>query len=126
MRKSGIDFTAILAGTAGAVAGGCGAAMLKKLPLDAKWTNGIALVAGAVLPILAPNNSFIASLGAGMSAVGGQKLLADVTGSDLIAGVDFPSVANDNAISGNIIPSVANNSALSGRASFSPETVGME
>lgn len=124
--KKGIDFTAILAGTAGAVAGGVGAAMLKKIPLDSKYTNGIAVVAGAVLPLLAPNNSFIASLGAGMSAVGGQKLLAQLTGSELIAGVDFPTVADDNAISGTVIPTVAMNSALSGRTNFSPETVGMD
>ncbi len=126
MKKSSIDFTAIIANTAGAVAGGCGAAMLKKLPLDSKLSNGIAVIAGAVLPLLAPNNSFITSLGAGMTAVGGQKLLADVTGSDLIAGVDVPSVAEDNAISGTIIPSVALNSALSGKTDFSPESVGMD
>lgn len=126
MKKSSIDFTAILANTAGAVAGGCSASMLKKLPLDSKWTNGIALVAGAVIPMLAPNNSFLSSLGAGMSAVGGQKLLANVTGSELIAGVDIPSVADDTAISGTIIPSVAKNNALSGKTDFSPETVGMD
>ena len=114
MKKQGLDITEILASTAGAVAGGVGASCLKKLPIDSKISNGIAIVAGAMLPVLFPGNSLIQAVGTGMAAVGGQKLLADVTGSSLIAGVDVPSVADDNAISGVTIPSVANNNAISG------------
>ena len=92
-----------------------------------------------MLPVLFPNNNLVSAIGTGMAAVGGQKLLADVTGSSLIAGVDVPSVADDNAISGYIpavadnnaisgveVPSVANNNAISGLQSVNPETVGMD
>lgn len=120
MKNKGIDFTAILANTAGAVAGGVGAACLKKLPINSKLSNGIAIAVGAMLPVLMPGNKLIESVGTGMAAVGGQKLLGDVTGSSLIAGVDeiagvdVPSVSDETALSG--IPSVAIDSALSGLA----------
>ena len=72
-----------------------------------------------------------------MIAVGGQKLLADVTGSSLIAGVDVPSVAVENSISGapaiaddnaisGIVPAVANNNSISGLESVNPNAVGMD
>lgn len=139
MKKQGLDIAEILANTAGAIAGGVSASCLKKLPVDSKISNGIAIVAGAMLPVLFPNNNLVAAIGTGMAAVGGQKLLADVTGSSLIAGVDVPSVADDNAISGYIpavaddnaisgvnVPSVANNNAINGLQSINPETVGMD
>ena len=126
MKKQGLDIAEILANTAGAIAGGVSASCLKKLPVDSKISNGIAIVAGAMLPVLFPNNNLVSAIGTGMAAVGGQKLLADVTGSSLIAGVDVPSVADDNAISGVEVPSVANNNAISGLQSVNPETVGMD
>ena len=153
MKKQGLDITEILASTAGAVAGGVTASCLKKLPIDSKISNAIAIVAGAMLPVLFPGNSLIQAVGTGMAAVGGQKLLADVTGSSLIAGVDVPSVADDNAISGYIpsvaddnaisgvqvpsvannnaingvqVPSVANNNAINGLETVNPDVVGMD
>jgi hypothetical protein len=140
MKKQGIDFAAILAGTAGSIVGGVGAACLKKLPINSKIANGIAIAVGAMLPVIVPDNKLIESVGSGMAAVGGQKLLADVTGSSLIAGceeisgVEIPSVSDDNALSGipsvsddnalSGIPSVSNNSALSGIVN--PNAVGMD
>lgn len=140
MKNKGIDFAAILANTAGSVAGGVGAACLKKLPINSKLSNGIAIAVGAMLPVIVPGNKLIESIGSGMAAVGGQKLLADVTGSSLIAGcdeisgVEIPSVADDDALSGipavsddnalSGVPTVANNSALSGIVN--PNAVGMD
>lgn len=137
MKKQSLDISEVLVKTAGSVAGGVGAACLKKLPINSKISNGIAIAAGAVLPVMFPGNTLVESIGSGMIAVGGQKLLADVTGSSLIAGVDVPSVAVDNSISGapaiaddnaisGIVPAVANNNSISGLESVNPNAVGMD
>lgn len=128
-RKKGIDFNSILMSTGGAVIGGCGGAVIKNTlgkSLNSKLTEGLTIAVGALLPVIAGDSDLIKSIGAGLAAVGGQKLLADVTGSSYIAGdSQIPTVAINRIISG-VTPSVANNSALSGRKTYKRSVSGIQ
>ncbi len=91
------NVTGTITNTGAAVVGGIVAGFANKLPLNAKIANGIALVTGAVLPMLAPKSNFVRTMGAGVSAVAGQRLVAAFVPS--IAGVCGIS---DDAVAGTL------------------------
>lgn len=120
MKKSKTKISGMVIPTVSGVAGGlAAAALINSIPIENKQiTQAIALIAGVALPIFS-KNEIVKGLGAGMAAVAGQKLVANISGMASIAGL--PSVANNNAISGTnyylnkyTAPSVADDSAISG------------
>lgn len=72
-----INFKEILLNTGGSVAGGIAGGMLKKLPFSPVVTNGVGILAGAVLPIVAPKSALVKAVSAGLCAVAGRNLVAN-------------------------------------------------
>lgn len=140
-----MKITDALMNTGAGVVGGVASALVKKLPVNDKISDGIALAASAAIPLFFPNQVTYA-LGAGMAGVAGKDLIVSLTGTSFISGANnddyLPyydtdnsisgeevAVANDNAISGAVSGldsvAVANDNAISGLSGVNPDSVGM-
>ena len=98
-----INFNEILMNTAGGVVGGVVAGTLvSRLNINTTVKCGLGILAGAIIPVLAPKSNFVKALGLGMSSVSGQKLAANYVPA-IAGGIDDNAVAvylNDNSVTG--------------------------
>lgn len=87
------DFKKIATKAAGAATGGAAAALVQDrlfTDMNPKLKAGLQIVAGAVLPELAPKSEFLNAAGMGMIGVGGSNLAKEFNIISGVGNIDLP------------------------------------